>query len=153
MDPLELEKIRKNPKFPWRWIEINQFILDPWFPIKFLEWNQHTIWWKKLTNISNIINNKVVSYRYKWTPPYTKTILTNIPPLNATPITKTLTDSLRSINSNTYPTKVSLTIHHSLLFTITVGLNPCDTCITDNKLVSSINNITFLMPTISSTLL
>jgi laccase len=93
--------------------------------------------------------SSIATLRYKGTPPYTKTFLTNIPPLNATPITKTFTDSLRSLNSNTYPTKVSLTIDHSLLFAITVGLNPCDTCITDNRLVSAINNITFLMPTIS----
>ncbi|KAK2430919.1 laccase-4 [Trifolium repens] len=93
--------------------------------------------------------SSIATLRYKGTPPYTKAILTNIPPLNATPITKTFSDSLRSINSNTYPTKVSSTIDHSLLFAITVGLNPCDTCLTGNKLVSAINNLTFLMPTIS----
>ncbi|KAE9606163.1 putative laccase [Lupinus albus] len=89
---------------------------------------------------------------YKGTPQYHKTILTSIPPLNATPITRAFIDSLRSLNSNDYPARVPLTIDHSLLFAITVGLNPCDTCVFGNKLVSAINNITFVLPTKTSLL-
>ncbi|WVY91982.1 hypothetical protein V8G54_037496 [Vigna mungo] len=32
---------------------------------------------------------------------------------------------------------------------VLVGLNPCDTCLTGSRLVSAINNITFLLPTTS----
>lgn len=89
------------------------------------------------------------SLRYKGTPPYPKTILTTIPPLNATSLSTKFLGSLRSINSNTYPAQVPLTIDHSLFFTISVGVNPCDTCFNGSKLVSDINNISFVLPTIS----
>ena len=91
----------------------------------------------------------IATLRYKDTPPYPTTILTTIPPLNATPLTFSFIDSLRSLNSKDYPTKVPLTIDHSLFFAITVGVNPCDTCLQGTKLVSAINNLTFVMPTIS----
>lgn len=91
----------------------------------------------------------IATLRYKGTPPYPKTILTTIPPLNATPVTTSFTDSLRSLNSNSYPAKVPLTIDHSLFFAITVGINPCATCANGIKLASAINNLTFLLPTIS----
>ncbi|KAJ1426408.1 Multicopper oxidase, type 1 [Sesbania bispinosa] len=87
--------------------------------------------------------------RYKNTPSYPNTFLTSIPPLNATPVTSAFTDSLRSLNSKDYPARVPLTIDHSLFLAITVGVDPCDTCVNGNKLVSAINNITFLLPTIS----
>ncbi|RDX96438.1 Laccase-4 [Mucuna pruriens] len=91
----------------------------------------------------------LATLRYKGTPLYPKTTLTTIPALNATPLTSAFIDSLRSLNSKDYPARVPLTIHHSLFFAITVGLNPCDTCLTGSKLVSAINNITFLLPTTS----
>ncbi|KAM6582384.1 hypothetical protein CsatB_009386 [Cannabis sativa] len=75
--------------------------------------------------------------------------LTNIPPHNATPITTNFIDSLKSLNSIHYPTKVPLTVDHSLLFTIGVGLNPCDTCASGSKLVGNINNVTFDMPSVA----
>ncbi|KAL2317158.1 hypothetical protein Fmac_031034 [Flemingia macrophylla] len=90
--------------------------------------------------------------RYKATSPYPKTTLTTIPALNATPLTSHFIDSLRSLNSKKYPARVPLTVDHSLFFAITVGLNPCDSCLTGTKLVSAINNITFLLPTVSSLL-
>lgn len=91
----------------------------------------------------------IATLRYKGTQPYPKTIYTNIPPLNATSLTTSFIGSLRSLNSKKYPTKVPLKIDHSLFFAITVGIDPCDTCSTGMKLVSAINNITFLMTTIS----
>ncbi|MED6193079.1 Laccase-4 [Stylosanthes scabra] len=87
--------------------------------------------------------------RYKGTPPYPKTILTTIPAVNATAVTFRYIDSLRSINTNTYPAKVPLTIDHDLFFAITVGVNPCDTCKQGIRLASALNNITFDMPAIS----
>ncbi|XP_027330913.1 laccase-4-like [Abrus precatorius] len=91
----------------------------------------------------------IATLRYKGTPSYPITIPTTIPPLNATPLTSGFIDSLRSLNSKEYPARVPLTIDHSLFFAITVGINPCDTCLQGTKLVSAINNITFLLPTIS----
>ncbi|XP_020233720.1 laccase-4 [Cajanus cajan] len=94
----------------------------------------------------------IATLRYKTTPPYPKITLTTIPALNATPLTTDFIDFLRSLNSKEYPARVPLAVDHSLFFAITVGLNPCDMCLTGTKLVSAINNITFLLPTISSLL-
>ncbi|CAJ1970980.1 unnamed protein product [Sphenostylis stenocarpa] len=91
----------------------------------------------------------IATLRYKSTAPYPKTTLTTIPALNATPLTVDFIDSLRSLNSKEYPARVPLTVDHSLFFAITVGLNPCSACLIGSRLVSAINNITFLLPTTS----
>ncbi|KAM6574317.1 hypothetical protein CsatA_022644 [Cannabis sativa] len=77
------------------------------------------------------------------------TTITIPPPKNATQIANKFTDSLRSINSNTFPAKVPLTIDHKLLFTVGLGVNPCPSCKAGNgsRVVASINNVTFVMPT------
>ncbi|XP_059628035.1 laccase-22-like [Cornus florida] len=85
--------------------------------------------------------------RYKGTPAFPPITLTSIPPQNATPITNTFMDRLRSLNSDQYPANVPLTIDHSLLFTIGVGVNPCATCVNGSRVVAGINNVTFVMPT------
>ncbi|PON36298.1 Laccase [Parasponia andersonii] len=86
--------------------------------------------------------------RYKHTLPNPNpTFLTAIPPQNATPITKTFLDSLNSLNSLQYPTRVPLTVDHSLFFTMGVGVNPCDTCVNGSKLVGDMNNVSFVLPT------
>ncbi|KDP46534.1 hypothetical protein JCGZ_08506 [Jatropha curcas] len=77
------------------------------------------------------------------------TILTVPPPQNATPIAATFANSLRSLNSKKYPANVPLKIDHFLFFTIGLGVNPCATCATGNRVVADINNVTFVMPTIS----
>ncbi|KAL2926724.1 Laccase-22 [Bienertia sinuspersici] len=76
-------------------------------------------------------------------------VLTTMPPLNATQAQMNFTRALRSINSEDYPSKVPLTIDHSLFFTIGVGVNPCPTCLNGTKLVGTVNNVTFNMPSIS----
>lgn len=77
------------------------------------------------------------------------TTFTSTPPLNATPVANKFTNSLRSLNSKTYPAKLPLTVDHSLLFTVGLGINPCPTCKAGNgsRVVASVNNITFVMPT------
>ncbi|KAL2558071.1 Laccase-4 [Forsythia ovata] len=85
--------------------------------------------------------------RYKGIVPFSTTSLTAMPPRNATPVTNSFMDSLRSLNSKTYPANVPLNIDHSLLFTIGVGVNPCATCINGSRLVADINNVSFVMPT------
>ncbi|KAH7549931.1 hypothetical protein ACOSP7_025050 [Xanthoceras sorbifolium] len=77
------------------------------------------------------------------------TTLTNPPPQNATPVATNFTDSLRSLNSNLYPAKVPLKIDRSLFFTIGLGVNPCSTCVNGSRVVADINNVTFVMPTVS----
>ncbi|CDP14064.1 unnamed protein product [Coffea canephora] len=85
--------------------------------------------------------------RYKSTTAFSPTALTTIPPRNATPVTNSFMESLRSLNSKEYPTKVPLEIDHSLLFTIGIGINPCATCQNGSRVVAAINNVTFVLPT------
>ncbi|KAG9155941.1 hypothetical protein Leryth_004165 [Lithospermum erythrorhizon] len=74
---------------------------------------------------------------------------TKPPPQNATVVANNFTDSLRSLNSKKYPAKVPLTIDRSLFFTVGLGINACPTCKPANgsRVVASINNVTFVMPT------
>ncbi|KAG5253317.1 hypothetical protein OIU77_017442 [Salix suchowensis] len=77
------------------------------------------------------------------------TTLTIPPPKNATAVANQFASSLRSLNSKTFPAKVPLTVDHSLLFTVGLGINPCPACKAGNgsRVVASINNVTFVMPT------
>ncbi|CAI9106918.1 OLC1v1006165C1 [Oldenlandia corymbosa var. corymbosa] len=74
------------------------------------------------------------------------TTLATLPPKNATPVATKFADSLRSLNSNTYPAKVPLKIDHSLFFTVSLGINPCSTCVNGSRVVADINNVSFVMP-------
>ncbi|KAK9055330.1 hypothetical protein SSX86_026413 [Deinandra increscens subsp. villosa] len=69
------------------------------------------------------------------------------PPQNSTPAANNFINSLKSLNSATYPARVPLTIDHSLFFTIGLGINPCKTCVNGSRVIADINNITFVMPT------
>ncbi|XP_068667946.1 laccase-4-like [Aristolochia californica] len=75
------------------------------------------------------------------------TTFTKTPPQNATPVANNFTSALRSLNSNKYPAKVPLTVDHSLLFAIGLGVNPCATCNNGSRVVADINNVSFVMPT------
>jgi len=68
------------------------------------------------------------------------------PPQNATTIVSKFAESLRSLNSKEYPANVPQTVDHSLFFTVGVGVNPCAKCINATRLVGTINNVTFIMP-------
>ncbi|XP_052173333.1 laccase-4-like isoform X2 [Diospyros lotus] len=74
---------------------------------------------------------------------------TVVPAHNATPVAYNFLESLRSLNSKEFPAKVPVTVDHSLLFTVGLGINPCPTCKASNglRLVAAINNLTFVMPT------
>ncbi|CDP09154.1 unnamed protein product [Coffea canephora] len=65
--------------------------------------------------------------RYSGTVSSIATTLTSLPSKNATPVATKFMDSLRSLNSQEYPAQVPLDIDHSLLFTISIGINPCAT--------------------------
>ncbi|XP_031107164.1 laccase-4-like isoform X2 [Ipomoea triloba] len=84
---------------------------------------------------------------YKGTQALTSTILTAMPPRNATPVTSTFMEGLKSLNSKKFPANVPLQTDHSLLFAIGVGINPCSTCLNGSRAVADINNISFVMPT------
>ncbi|KAL3623132.1 Laccase-4 [Castilleja foliolosa] len=75
--------------------------------------------------------------------------LTTTPLRNATSVADNFTNSLRSLNTNTFPAKVPQKIDHSLFFTVGLGINPCKTCKAGNgsRVVADINNVTFVMPT------
>ncbi|KAL0338215.1 UNVERIFIED_CONTAM: Laccase-4 [Sesamum angustifolium] len=79
------------------------------------------------------------------------TTFTSTPPRNATPVANNFVNSLRSLNSKKYPAKVPQKIDHSLFFTVGLGINPCPSCKAGNgsRAVASINNVTFVMPTIA----
>ncbi|KAL8509175.1 hypothetical protein ACS0TY_016386 [Phlomoides rotata] len=79
------------------------------------------------------------------------TTLTTAPARNATPVADSFADSLRSLNSNTFPAKVPKTVDHSLFFAVGLGINPCPSCKAANgsRVVASVNNVTFVMPTIA----
>ncbi|KAI5578921.1 hypothetical protein POPTR_008G064000v4 [Populus trichocarpa] len=85
--------------------------------------------------------------RYKGTIAFSPPVLTTTPAINATPVTSTFMDNLRSLNSKKFPANVPLTVDHSLYFTIGVGIDPCATCVNGSKAVGAINNISFIMPT------
>ncbi|CAN0879759.1 IRX12 [Linum grandiflorum] len=77
------------------------------------------------------------------------TVLTTPPPQNATVVANNFTNSLRSLNSKKFPAAVPLKIDHKLFFTVGLGVNPCPSCKAGNgsRVVASINNVTFVMPT------
>ncbi|CAO2825142.1 unnamed protein product [Amaranthus hypochondriacus] len=77
------------------------------------------------------------------------TTLTAPPPINATQISDSFTDSLKALNSKKFPALVPQTVDHSLFFTVGLGVNPCSTCVNGSRVVAAINNVTFVMPTIS----
>ncbi|CAM8976979.1 unnamed protein product [Rhodiola kirilowii] len=95
-------------------------------------------------------NTAIATLDYKGTLSTTAaTTLTSLPPLNATPVANNFLDALRSLNSKTYPAKVPQKVDHQLLFTVGLGINPCPSCKAGNgsRVVASINNVTFVMPT------
>ncbi|XP_004506788.1 laccase-4 [Cicer arietinum] len=79
----------------------------------------------------------------------TPTFLTTPPPKNSTENANNFLNSLRGLNSKTYPVNLPLKIDHSLYFTIGLGLQPCPSCKAANgsRVVAAVNNVTFVMPT------
>ena len=86
---------------------------------------------------------------YSGTLANTPTTLTTPPPQNATTVANNFINSLRALNSKQFPALVPQTIDQNLYFTVGLGINPCPTCKAGNgsRVVASINNVTFIMPT------
>ncbi|KAD6120351.1 hypothetical protein E3N88_11622 [Mikania micrantha] len=97
------------------------------------------------------VDNKTATatLQYTGTLSTTSTTLAIPPPQNSTATANNFINSLRSLNSNKFPANVPLKIDHSLYFTVGLGINPCPTCKAGNgsRVVASINNVTFVMPT------
>ncbi|KAK4412412.1 Laccase-4, partial [Sesamum alatum] len=79
----------------------------------------------------------------------TPAVLTDPPPRNATTTATKFTHSLRSLNSAEYPCRVPREADHHLIFAIGLGLNLCSTCANGYRVVADINNVTFVMPSVS----
>ncbi|OMO97483.1 Multicopper oxidase, type 1 [Corchorus olitorius] len=77
------------------------------------------------------------------------TTLTPTPPKNATSVANSFINSLLALNSKQFPALVPQTIDHNLYFTVGLGINSCPSCKAGNgsRVVASINNVTFVMPT------
>ncbi|KAK9126224.1 hypothetical protein Scep_015070 [Stephania cephalantha] len=95
--------------------------------------------------VDNVTATAVV--HYSGTLATSAVTLTKTPAQNATPVASNFVDSLRSLNSKKYPANVPLTVHHSLFFTVGLGINPCSSCPNGSRVVAAINNVTFNMPT------
>ncbi|KAL9320025.1 hypothetical protein ACSQ67_011864 [Phaseolus vulgaris] len=97
------------------------------------------------------VDNKTATatLHYSGTLSSSLTTLTSLPPKNSTILATSFTDSLRSLNSKKYPARVPLKIDRNLLFTVSLGINPCATCVNNSRVVADINNVTFVMPKIS----
>ncbi|KAL6204473.1 hypothetical protein ACLB2K_021740 [Fragaria x ananassa] len=104
-----------------------------------------------MDNPTVAVDNKTATatLHYRGSLASTNTILTVPPPQNATRLATSFTKSLRSLNSDTYPAKVPLKIDHSLMFTVSLGLQTCPSCANGNRVVADLNNVTFVMPKIS----
>ncbi|XP_072973243.1 laccase-2-like [Typha angustifolia] len=74
--------------------------------------------------------------------------LPQLPASNDTTFVGSFHDKLRSLNSPQYPANVPLNVDRHLFYTVGLGVNPCTTCLNGTRLTASLNNITFVMPTI-----
>ncbi|KAL8039216.1 hypothetical protein ABFX02_10G020400 [Erythranthe guttata] len=99
------------------------------------------------------VDNKTATatIHYSGTLANSPTSFTATPPQNATPVANSFVNSLRSLNSKKYPAKVPMKIDHNLLFTVGLGINRCPSCKAGNgsRVVASVNNVTFVMPTVA----
>eukprot|EP01018_Ginkgo_biloba_P008350 Gb_11065 [translate_table: standard] len=76
-------------------------------------------------------------------------LMPRIPPQNDTSFATNFSDALRSLNSANFPAKVPQSVDRHLFFTVGLALNPCPTCTSGSRASASVNNITFVMPTVS----
>ncbi|XP_072954188.1 laccase-22-like [Typha angustifolia] len=95
------------------------------------------------------VDNKTATATVHYTNTLSTSALTTAKPpaQNATPVATSFVDSLRSLNSRTYPARVPLQVDRSLLFTVGIGVNPCPACANGSRVVADINNVSFVMPT------
>lgn len=76
-------------------------------------------------------------------------VLPPIPAVNDTAFSSNFSNALKSLNSPQYPAKVPQSVDRNLFFTVGLALNSCPTCINGTRPSASVNNISFIMPTVS----
>ncbi|KAJ0961297.1 hypothetical protein J5N97_000703 [Dioscorea zingiberensis] len=96
------------------------------------------------------VDNKTATaiLQYKGVPTTILPLLPRLPTLNDTDFAGAYLDKLRSLNTPQFPANVPLTVDRRLFYTIGLGMNPCASCVNGTRLTASLNNITFVMPTI-----
>lgn len=83
---------------------------------------------------------------YEGAPAASPVAAIEVPPRNASALATSFADALRSLNSKAFPANVPQEIDHSLLFTISLGVNPCPSCVNGSRVVAALNNVSFVMP-------
>lgn len=86
--------------------------------------------------------------QYKGIPNTVLPILPQLPASNDTSFALSYNKKLRSLNTPQFPANVPLRVDRNLFYTIGLGMNPCLTCLNGTRLTASLNNITFVMPSI-----
>ncbi|MQL97142.1 hypothetical protein Taro_029821 [Colocasia esculenta] len=86
--------------------------------------------------------------QYKGVPNSVVPTLPRLPARNDTAFADAYNDKLRSLNTPRFPANVPLVVDRHLFYTIGLGINPCVTCLNGTQLTASLNNITFVMPTV-----
>ncbi|GLJ19464.1 hypothetical protein SUGI_0351410 [Cryptomeria japonica] len=76
-------------------------------------------------------------------------VMPRIPAPNDTAFAANFSNSIRSLNSAQYTAKVPQTVDRNLLFTVGLALDSCSTCINGSRASASINNVSFVMPTMA----
>ncbi|GLJ19500.1 hypothetical protein SUGI_0352160 [Cryptomeria japonica] len=76
-------------------------------------------------------------------------VMPQIPSPNDTTFASNFNNSIKSLNSAQYPAKVPQIVDRNLLFTVGLALDLCSSCINDTRASASINNVSFVMPTIA----
>ncbi|XVE96703.1 hypothetical protein REPUB_Repub02eG0245700 [Reevesia pubescens] len=96
------------------------------------------------------VDNKTVTaiLQYKGIPSTVRPSMLKLPAPNNTNVAFSYSNRLKSLNTPQFPAKVPLKVDRHLLYTIGLGANPCSTCQNGTQLTASLNNITFVMPTI-----
>ncbi|KAJ0965917.1 hypothetical protein J5N97_027055 [Dioscorea zingiberensis] len=96
------------------------------------------------------VDNKTATsiLQYKGVPTTILPLLPRLPTPNDTDFAGAYLDKLRSLNTPQFPANVPLTVDRRLFYTIGLGMNPCASCVNGTRLTASLNNITFVMPTI-----
>ncbi|CAA2994425.1 Multicopper oxidase [Olea europaea subsp. europaea] len=100
----------------------------------------------------NTTTTAIIEYRGNYTPP-SSPLLPRLPTFNDTNASVNFTGRLRSLGNKDYPVDVPKNVTNTFLFTLSINLTPCpnDSCVGpfNERLLASMNNITFVQPTIS----
>lgn len=97
--------------------------------------------------VDNLTSAGIIQYIE--TPNTSNIIMPVIPKINDTAFYTNFSSSIKSLNSPEYPAKVPQTVDRNLFFTVGLALDTCSTCVNGSRAAASINNVSFVMPTIA----